>query len=97
MKGKTYYCKINYQKYDISFTTRQGIEVYVEVKATTGKKESQSNMPISYNELSMIEQCNNDDNKRYLLVRVFGIEQAVQDIYLFDAYLLDDTTLTRIL
>ena len=82
-----YYCKINYEKYDISFTTKKGTEVFVEVKATTEKKERQTNMPISYNELSMIEQCNDNNHKRYLLARVFGVEQIMQDIYLFDAYL----------
>ena len=87
MNGKIYYCKINYEKYDISFTTKKGTEVFVEVKATTEKKERQTNMPISYNELSMIEQCNDNNHKRYLLARVFGVEQIMQDIYLFDAYL----------
>lgn len=93
MNGKVYYCKINYEKYDISFTTKKGTEVFVEVKATTGKKERQTNMPISYNELSMIEQCNDNNHRRYLLARVFGVGQTIQDIYLFDAYLLGDTTL----
>lgn len=93
MNGKVYYCKINYEKYDISFTTKKGTEVFVEVKATTGEKERQTNMPISYNELSMIEQCNDNNHRRYLLARVFGVGQTIQDIYLFDAYLLGDTTL----
>ena len=88
-----YYRKINYEKYDISFTTKKGTEVFVEVKATTGKKERQTNMPISYNELSMIEQCNDNNHKRYLLARVFGVGQTIQDIYLFDAYLFGDTML----
>lgn len=97
MNGKTYYCKISYEKYDMSFTTKQGIKVYMEVKATTGQKEWQANMPISYNELSMIERCNANANERYLLVRVFGVGQTVQDIYLFDAYLLGDKTLKNAL
>ena len=92
MNGKIYYCKINYEKYDISFTTKKGTEVFVEVKATTVKKERQTNMPISYNELSMIEQCSDNNYKRYLLARVFGVEQTIQDIYIFDAYQLGDTT-----
>lgn len=93
MNGKVYYCKINYENYDISFTTKKGTEVFVEVKATTVKKERQTNMPISYNELSMIEQCNDINRKRYLLVRVFGVGQIIQDIYFFDAYLLDNKTI----
>ena len=66
--------------------------MFVEVKATTVKKERQTNMPISYNELSMIEQCSDNNYKRYLLARVFGVEQTIQDIYIFDAYQLGDTT-----
>lgn len=97
MNGKTYYCRINYQQYDISFTTTQGVEVFVEVKATTVRKELQKNMPISYNELSMIEQCVNNKQKRYLLARVFGVGQTVQDIYLFDAYLFNNEIIKNIL
>lgn len=95
MNGKTYYCKKNYEKYDISFTTRNGVRVYVEVKATTRKKEWQENMPISYNELSMIEKCT--ENERYLLAQVFDVGQSIQDIYIFDAYIFEDTTLMNIL
>lgn len=51
-------------------------------------------MPISYNELSMIEQCNDINHKHYLLVRVFGVGQIIQDIYFFDAYLLGNKTFT---
>jgi len=94
MNGKVYYCKRNYAKYDISFTTKKGTKIFVEVKATTEKKESQTNMPISYNELSMIEQCNDINHKHYLLVRVFGVGQIIQDIYFFDAYLLGNKTFT---
>lgn len=97
MNGKVYYCKINYEKYDILFTTKRGTKIFVEVKATTRKKEQQTNMPISYNELSMIEQCYENNPKRYLLARVFGVEQTIQDIYLFDAYLFGDTTLMNTL
>lgn len=97
MNGKVYYCKINYENYDISFTTKKGTEVFVEVKSTTGTKERQTNMPISYNELSMIEQCNDINRKRYLLVRVFGVGQIIQDIYFFDAHLLGNKTLINTL
>jgi hypothetical protein len=83
VKGKDYYCKTNYDKYDITFETKSGITVYLEVKATTCDKSSQENMPISYRELSMIEECDANEKCSYMIVRVFGIDKAQQDIYLF--------------
>lgn len=90
LNGKTYFCKSNYEKYDITFTTRNGIEVYLEVKASTRDKSSQENMPISYRELSMIEECDTDKSKSYMIVRVFGIDREKQDYYLFSGHLLTD-------
>lgn len=90
IKGKDYYCKTNYDKYDISFETKSGITVYLEVKATTRDKSSQENMPISYRELSMIEECDTDENCSYMIVRVFGIDKDTQDFYLFTGHLLKD-------
>lgn len=90
LKGKTYFCKSNYEKYDISFITKSGIKVYLEVKATTRDKSSQENMPISYRELSMIEECDTDDSCSYMIVRVFGIDKEKQDFYLFSGHLLKD-------
>ena len=83
IKGKDYYCKTNYDKYDITFETKSGITVYLEVKATTRDKSSQENMPISYRELSMIEECDANEKCSYMIVRVFGIDKDMQDIYLF--------------
>ncbi len=97
LNGKAYFCKINYEKYDLSFTTNSGVRVYVEVKSTTSRKEMQTNMPISYNELSMIEQCASCSRERYFLIRVFGIEQETQDIYLFDGRMFNDESLMNIL
>lgn len=90
LNGQTYFCKSNYEKYDITFTTRNGIEVYLEVKASTRDKSSQENMPISYRELSMIEECDTDKSKSYMIVRVFGIDREKQDYYLFSGHLLTD-------
>lgn len=84
MNGKTYYCKINYDKYDIHIKSHLGKDVYIEVKATTCSKLNQENMPISYNELSMIESCSLENEKIYIIARVFGIETPQQqDIYFF--------------
>ena len=85
-----YFCKSNYEKYDISFITKNGIKVYLEVKATTRDKSSQENMPISYRELSMIEECDMDDSCSYMIVRVFGIDKEKQDYYILSGHLLKD-------
>ena len=90
VNGKTYYCRPNYEKYDIRFTSHKGKEVFVEVKATTWSKQNQENMPISYRELTMVEECNNSTNKEYYIVRVFGIDQLDQDIYIFNGEMLDE-------
>lgn len=90
LNDKTYYCKSNYDKYDISFVTKSGITVFLEVKATTCDKTSQDNMPISYRELSMLEECDTDDSCSYMMVRVFGIDKEKQDFYLFTGHLLKD-------
>lgn len=87
--GKTYYCKPNYEKYDIIFTTHEGKEVFIEVKATTRSKQNQENMPISYRELTMVEECNGGADKGYYIVRVFGIDQPNQDIYIFNGCILN--------
>ena len=87
VNGKTYYCRPNYEKYDITFTAHNGMQIYMEVKATTLGKQYQENMPISYRELSMIEECNDCDDKSYVIVRVFGIDQPVQDMYIFKGHL----------
>ena len=90
LNGKTYFCKSNYEKYDISFVTRNGVKVYLEVKATTRDKSSQENMPISYRELSMIEECDMDDSCSYMIARVFGIDKEKQDYYILSGHLLKD-------
>ena len=90
MNGKTYFCKSSYEKYDISFVTRNGVKVYLEVKATTRDKSSQENIPISYRELSMIEECDTDDSCSYMIVRVFGIDKERQDYYILSGHLLKD-------
>lgn len=93
MKGKTYYCKSNYRNYDISFKNKQGVTVYVEVKSTTGNKRSQTNMPISYNELSKLEEYSSDKSL-YFIARVFGIDSTSQDVYFFKGDLIQDSNST---
>lgn len=90
VNGKTYFCKQNYGRYDISFLNKNGVKMYLEVKSTTSSKEYQENLPFSYRELSMIEECNNSDEKSYLIVRVFGVDRPEQDIYVFSGSLLKD-------
>ena len=87
INGKTYFCKPNFEKYDISFMTHNGVQMYVEVKATTWDKQYQENLPISYRELTMIEECNESEEKSYVIVRVFGVDKPVQDIYIFKGHL----------
>ena len=87
MNGKTYFCKPNYGKYDISFVTNNGVQMYVEVKATTWEKQFQENLPISYRELTMIEKYNESDDKSYIIFRVFGVDKPQQDIYMFKGHL----------
>lgn len=89
VNGNTYYCKPNYEKYDIRFTSHEGKIIFVEVKATTRSKHNQENMPISYRELTMVEECNGSTDKEYYIVRVFGIGQPDQDIYIFNGGLLN--------
>ena len=89
VNGKTYYCRPNYEKYDIRFTSHESKEVFIEVKATTWSKQNQENMPISYRELTMVEECNSSTDKEYYIVRVFGIDQSDQDIYIFNGRLLN--------
>lgn len=95
MNGKQYFCKPNYQKYDIRFRSHSGKEVFVEVKSTTKNKYEQENMPISYRELAMVEECNDNSDKIYLIVRVFGIDQTSQDIYIFNGHLWDNDSILR--
>ena len=87
MNGKTYFCKPNFERYDISFMTHNGVKMYVEVKATTWDKQCQENLPISYRELTMIEECNESEDKSYVIVRVFGVDKPEQDIYIFKGHL----------
>ena len=97
INGKVYYCTPNYDKYDISFVSKRGKEIYLEVKATTMSKTSQENMPISYRELSMVEECTSCANKEYFIVRVFDIDTDSPDIYIFNGNLLSYENLENII
>lgn len=90
VNGKTYYCKSNYNsECDISFVTEKGHQMLIEVKSTTTSVGYIENMPISSNEWSMIKECDKEQDKSYLIVRVFGIDSPTQDIYLFKGHLFE--------
>lgn len=91
VNGKTYYCKSNYDsECDISFETETGHQMLIEVKSTTTNVGNIENMPISSNEWSMIKECDKEQGKSYLIVRVFGVGSTLPEIYLFKGHLLED-------
>ena len=85
--GRTYYYKHNYARYDIEYVAESGKTVLIEVKTTTEQKEIQENMPISYREIKLLEECSADDDRTYQIIRVFDIDNN-PDIYIFEGYLL---------
>jgi len=85
--GKTYYCRRNNNRYDIEYTSDTGKKVLVEVKTTTLSKQLQTNMPISYNEIKLVEECSMNDKYTYRIVRVFDIN-GTPDIYVFEGRML---------
>ena len=97
VNGKTYYCKSNYNSdCDISFVTEKGHQILIEVKSTTTSVGYIENMPISSDEWSMIKECDKEQDKSYIIVRVFGIDSPTQDIYLFKGHLFDKTSLIKL-
>ena len=90
VNGKTYYCKSNFNsKCDISFETENGHQILIEVKSTTTNVRYIENMPISSDEWSMIKECDKEQDKSYLIVRVFGVDSPKQDIYLLKGHLFE--------
>ena len=85
-KGKKYYCKPNFGRYDIEFETETGGKMLVEVKSTTMNKESQENMPISYREISLVEEYSNNEEVSYVIIRVFNVNGSTPDIYIFKGH-----------
>lgn len=85
-RGKKYYCKDNFGKYDISFKDENGRMVFVEVKTTVTPKGSLANMPISSREWSMIDECERRKNEVYLIARVFDIDSSSPDIYFLEGH-----------
>lgn len=85
-KGKKYYCKPNFGRYDIEFETETGGKMLVEVKSTTLNKESQENMPISYREISLVEEYSNNEEVSYVIIRVFNVNSSTPDIYIFKGH-----------
>lgn len=90
VNGKTYYCKPNYNsECDISFETEHGHRMLIEVKATTTLVGQIENMPISSKEWSMIEKSDKEQEKSYIIARVFGVDSPKQDIYLFKGHIFE--------
>jgi hypothetical protein len=90
VNGKTYYCKSNYNsECDISFETESGHQMLIEVKSTTTSVGYIENMPISSDEWKMIKECDKEQDKSYLIVRVFGVDSPKQDVYLFKSHLFE--------
>lgn len=85
-KGKSYYCKPNLGRYDISFQNKSGKEILIEVKSTRWNKEIQSNMPISYREISLVEETDHRNDKDYYIVRVFDVENESPEIFIFNGH-----------
>lgn len=74
-------------RYDISFVNNSGTKIYVEVKSTITKKEFQTNMPINYREISLIEEMNSQTEQNYLITRVFNVNSERPEIFVFKGYL----------
>lgn len=81
-QGTKYYHKINYDKYDITFISKQGVKVYLEVKATVCSKNSIVNMPISAREWSMIDEVENSATEAYIIARIFSIDHQPEVYFL---------------
>lgn len=81
-QGKKYYHKINYDKYDITFLSKQGVKVYLEVKTTVCSKNSIENMPISAREWSMIDEVENSATEAYIIARIFSIDHQPEVYFL---------------
>lgn len=84
--GQKYYCKPNYERYDIEFETENGHRMLIEVKSTTMTKESQENMPISYREISQVEEYSENSDTSYVIVRVFNVRSSHPDIFIFKGH-----------
>lgn len=81
-QGEKYYHKINYDKYDITFISKQGVKVYLEVKTTVCSKNSIENMPISAREWSMIDEVENSATDAYIIARIFSIDHQPEVYFL---------------
>lgn len=81
-QGTKYYHKNNYDKYDITFISKQGVKVYLEVKATVCSKNSIVNMPISAREWSMIDEVENSATEAYIIARIFSIDHQPEVYFL---------------
>ena len=81
-QGTKYYHKNNYDKYDITFISKQGVKVYLEVKTTVCSKNSIVNMPISAREWSMIDEVENSATEAYIIARIFSIDHQPEVYFL---------------
>lgn len=81
-QGEKYYHKINYDKFDITFLSKQGVKVYLEVKTTVCSKSSIENMPISAREWCMIDEVENSETEAYIIARIFSIDHQPEVYFL---------------
>ena len=81
-QGTKYYHKNNYDKYDITFISKQGVKVYLEVKTTVCSKNIIENMPISAREWSMIDEVENSATEAYIIARIFSIDHQPEVYFL---------------
>lgn len=51
-------------------------------------KQAQENMPISYREISLLEEYNDDAKINYVIARVFSVNSSQPDIYIFEGHIL---------
>lgn len=79
VKGADYYYKTCYQSRDMVIT-KDDKHIYIEVKSTKFGKEQTGNMPISYREISMIDQYFRQ-GAQYIIVRVYNVETESPEFY----------------
>lgn len=81
-QNKVYYHKNNYDRYDITFMSKNGVKVYLEVKTTVLPTGATENMPISHREYSMIDEVNDSDTEAFIIARIFSINDN-PSVYFF--------------
>lgn len=78
--GNKYYCKNNYDRYDIYFKCNNRT-IFLEIKSTIKGENELENMPISLREWNMINECNNSNDDIYMIIRIFNVDSDNPQIY----------------